>query len=219
MAPHAENLVRRHERITHREAAFEPAVMATCSNGGMPYDLRDQPLAIENVILHFGFELRNVRLLRLETQTRLSEGSGVSQGTWSMIQNGLAEGVRLELLARIAASLHLDLVLRPCSHHPECRPASADWSDAPNPWRDQGAGHPQARAGTGLGRANNRLTGRLTGKSAIAFGRKRFPKGDRRWVGLPGRIQCRPCARRAVRPPVRPRGAPSVRATRRQSPS
>ncbi len=35
-----------------------------------------------------------------------------------MIENGLAEGVRLEILARIAATLHLDLVLRPCSHPP-----------------------------------------------------------------------------------------------------
>lgn len=84
----------------------------------MPYDLRDQPVPVEDVILHFGFDLRNARLMRLETQTRLSDACGVSQGTWSMIENGLAEGVRLELLARIAATLHLDLVLRPCTHPP-----------------------------------------------------------------------------------------------------
>lgn len=84
----------------------------------MPYDLRDQPVPIEKVILHLGFDLRNVRLMRFETQTRLSEACGVSQGTWSMVENGLAEGIRLETLARIAAVLHLDLVLRPCSHPP-----------------------------------------------------------------------------------------------------
>ena len=84
----------------------------------MPYDLRDQPVPIEEVILHLGFDLRNVRLMRFETQTRLSEACGVSQGTWSMVENGLAEGIRLETLARIAAVLHLDLVLRPCSHPP-----------------------------------------------------------------------------------------------------
>lgn len=89
-----------------------------CSNGWMPYDLRDQPLPIEEVILHFGFDLRNIRLMRLETQSRLSDASGVSQGTWSMIENGLAEGVRLEILARMAAALQLDLVLRPCNHPP-----------------------------------------------------------------------------------------------------
>ena len=84
----------------------------------MPYDLRDQPVPIEKVILHLGFDLRNVRLMRFETQTRLSEACGGSQGTWSMVENGLAEGIRLETLARIAAVLHLDLVLRPCSHPP-----------------------------------------------------------------------------------------------------
>ncbi len=84
----------------------------------MPYSLRDQPAPVEDVILHLGFDLRNARLMRFETQTRLSAVCGVSQGTWSMIENGLAEGVRLEILARIAATLHLDLVLRPCSHPP-----------------------------------------------------------------------------------------------------
>jgi transcriptional regulator with XRE-family HTH domain len=92
---------------------------AACWNVQMPYDLRDQPIPVEEVILHFGVDLRNTRLMRFETQTRLSDACGVSQGTWSMIENGLAEGVRLELLARIAATLHLDLVLRPCSHPPD----------------------------------------------------------------------------------------------------
>ena len=82
----------------------------------MPYDLRDQPAAIETVIVHFGVELRTTRLMHFETQTHLSEVSGVSQSTWSMIENGLAEGVRLEVLARIAASMHVDIVLRPCIH-------------------------------------------------------------------------------------------------------
>lgn len=84
----------------------------------MPYHLRDQPLPIEDVILHLGSDLRSIRLMRLETQGRLSEAGGLSQGTWSMIENGLAEGVRLEVLARVAAVLHLDLVLRPCHHPP-----------------------------------------------------------------------------------------------------
>jgi transcriptional regulator with XRE-family HTH domain len=84
----------------------------------MPYDLRDQPMAIEDVILHFGVDVRNTRLIQLETQTHLSEVSGVSQATWSMVENGLAEGVRLETLARIAVSMGLDLTFRRCSHPP-----------------------------------------------------------------------------------------------------
>jgi transcriptional regulator with XRE-family HTH domain len=84
----------------------------------MPYDLRDQPIPIENVILHFGVDLRGVRLLRFTSQRRLSELSGVSQGVISMLENGLAEGARLETLARVAAGLHVDLLLRPCPHEP-----------------------------------------------------------------------------------------------------
>ena len=92
--------------------------MTACWNPTVPYSLRDQLVPIQDVILHLGFDLRNARLMRFETQTRLSNACGVSQGTWSMIENGLAEGVRLEIPARIAATLHLDLVLRPCSHPP-----------------------------------------------------------------------------------------------------
>ena len=84
----------------------------------IPYDLREQPTPIENVILHFAYELRDARLQRFATQTRLSEVSGVSQSVLSMIENGLAEGVRLELLAHIAAVLQVDLLLRPCPHPP-----------------------------------------------------------------------------------------------------
>jgi transcriptional regulator with XRE-family HTH domain len=84
----------------------------------MPYDLRDQPIPIENVILHFGVDLLGVRLLRFTSQRRLSELSGVSQGVISMLENGLAEGARLETLARVAAGLHVDLLLRPCPHEP-----------------------------------------------------------------------------------------------------
>ncbi|OGO51235.1 MAG: hypothetical protein A2Z32_09055 [Chloroflexi bacterium RBG_16_69_14] len=87
-------------------------------NGPMPYLLSDQPEAIGLVIVHFGVDVRTARLMRFETQTHLSGLSGVSQSTWSMIENGLAEGVRLELLARVAASMHLDIVLRPCPHPP-----------------------------------------------------------------------------------------------------
>ena len=84
----------------------------------MPYDLRDQPVPIEDVIIHLGVDLRDARLSALETQTHLSQVAGVSQGLWSMIENGLAEGVRLEMLARIAASMGLELSFRRCSHPP-----------------------------------------------------------------------------------------------------
>jgi len=84
----------------------------------MPYFLREQPERVELVIVHLGFDIHMTRLLRFETQSRLSQAAGISQSTWSMIENGLAEGVRLETLARVAASMHLDLVLRPCPHPP-----------------------------------------------------------------------------------------------------
>ena len=85
-------------------------------NGSVPYDLRDQPVPIEDVILHLGEDVRNARLSMLETQTHLSQIAGVSQGLWSMVENGLAEGVRLEMLARIAHSMGLELTLRRCAH-------------------------------------------------------------------------------------------------------
>ena len=84
----------------------------------MPYDLRDQPQPIEDVILHFGYDLRDVRLQHFATQGRLGERSGVSQSVLSMIENGLAEGVRLEVLARVASALGVDLLWRPCPHPP-----------------------------------------------------------------------------------------------------
>lgn len=82
----------------------------------MPYELRNQPISIENVIVHLGVEVRDARLAKYESQSRLSTRCGVSQSTWSMVENGLAEGVRLETLARIASVLQLDLVLRACPH-------------------------------------------------------------------------------------------------------
>jgi hypothetical protein len=85
-------------------------------NTSMPYDLRDQPPLIEDVILHFGVDLRNARLAAFETQTHLSLIAGVSQSVWSMVENGLAEGVRLEMLARIASSMGLEITIRRCSH-------------------------------------------------------------------------------------------------------
>jgi len=91
---------------------------AAWSNVLVPYELRDQPAPIEDIILHLAVELRELRLAKFETQTRLSAVSGISQGTWSKIENGLAEGVRLEMLARIAAALRVDIVLRPCKHPP-----------------------------------------------------------------------------------------------------
>ena len=82
----------------------------------MPYALRDQPTSIEQVILHLGFEVEIVRYRRMDTQSALSERAGVSQSTWSMVENGLAEGIRLETLARIASALGCDLVLARCDH-------------------------------------------------------------------------------------------------------
>lgn len=99
-------------------APDERQVSIAWSNGAVPYELRDQPSPIEDVILHLAVELRQLRLAKFETQTRLSAASGISQGTWSKIENGLAEGVRLEMLARIAAVLRVDIVLRPCRHPP-----------------------------------------------------------------------------------------------------
>jgi transcriptional regulator with XRE-family HTH domain len=83
---------------------------------GMPYHLRDQPVRIEDVIVHLGFEVKSVRLLQLETQSALSERAGISQSTWSMLENGLAEGIRLETLARVAQALGHELVLGRCDH-------------------------------------------------------------------------------------------------------
>lgn len=85
-------------------------------DGGMPYDLRDQPPRIEDVILHLGYEVRSVRYRQMDSQAAYSERAGVSQSTWSMIENGLAEGIRLETLARVVVALGCDLVLRRCDH-------------------------------------------------------------------------------------------------------
>src|SRR6476620_2564279 len=85
----------------------------------MPYFLRDQPAFVERVIVHLGFDLRGARLRQLETQTHLSQIAGVSQSTWSMIENGLAEGVRLETLARVAGSMGFELIVAPCGHPPD----------------------------------------------------------------------------------------------------
>ena len=92
----------------------------------MPYDLREQPTPIEDVILHFAYELRDRRLEHLATQARLGAVSGVSQSVLSMIENGLAEGVRLEMLARVAAALQVDLLLRRCPHPPRAGSSRAD---------------------------------------------------------------------------------------------
>lgn len=85
----------------------------------MPYELRDQPAPVEHVILGLAVQLREHRLRQFATQTRLSAASGTSQSTWSKVENGLAEGVRLEVLARMAAALHVDIVFRPCEHPPD----------------------------------------------------------------------------------------------------
>jgi transcriptional regulator with XRE-family HTH domain len=187
--------------IAEGEGAVFQAMSDACSNVPMPYDLREQPVPIEDVILHFGADLRNVRLMRLETQTRLREACGVSHGTWSMIENGLAEGVRLELIARIAAMLELDLVFRPCNHPPGTgrrppngrtrRTAGArrlpgsrrlepgpDW-DVRTPF--QRSQRPAADRTRYLFPTANRLVGAdCPSCCSIASGTWIFPKGDRR---------------------------------------
>ena len=85
----------------------------------MPYRLSEQPERIEAVIVHLGYDLRMARLIQFETQPRLSAKAGVSQSTWSMVENGLAEGVRLEVLARIAVAVGGELVLAHCRHPPD----------------------------------------------------------------------------------------------------
>ena len=102
----------------------------------MPYFLRDQPAIVERVIVHIGLDLRGARLPQLETQTHLSQIAGVSQSTWSMIENGLAEGVRLETLARVAGSMGLEIILGPASTRPiptstRVRPEHVEWMEPP----------------------------------------------------------------------------------------
>jgi len=141
----------------------------------MPYDLRDQPLPIEEVILHFGFDLRTTRLMRFQTQSRLSEASGVSQGTWSMIENGLAEGVRLELLARIAVGAPP----RPCASTMQpsarCGPPTAEWPNPPNGRRPPGARDATTGARPELGRGQPFLTGIVKPKQSPNGLRQRSP--------------------------------------------
>jgi DNA-binding Xre family transcriptional regulator len=85
----------------------------------MPYSLRDQPARIEAILVHLGFEIRSARYRRIGTQTALSEQAGVSQSTWSMVEHGLAEGIRLETLARIVSVLGGDLGIVRCDHPDE----------------------------------------------------------------------------------------------------
>ena len=57
-----------------------------------------------------------MRYRQMDSQAAYSAIACVSQSTWSMVENGLAEGIRLETLARVAAALGCDLVLRQCDH-------------------------------------------------------------------------------------------------------
>jgi transcriptional regulator with XRE-family HTH domain len=91
---------------------------ATGVKWAMPYDLREQPKAVEDVILHFGVDLRSARRQEGESQSHLGAVAHVSQGVISMVENGLAEGVRLEMLARLAAALGFDITVRRCAHPP-----------------------------------------------------------------------------------------------------
>ena len=85
----------------------------------MPYDVRDQPRAVEDVILHFGVDLERARQQAGESQSHLGAVASVSQGVISMVENGLAEGVRFEMLARLAAAMGLDITFRRCTHPPD----------------------------------------------------------------------------------------------------
>ena len=82
----------------------------------MPYSLRDQPPEIGAIFVHLGSEVRAARRQRMRTQTALAGRAGVGQSTWSMVEHGLAEGIRLETLARIVSILGFDLLVRPCDH-------------------------------------------------------------------------------------------------------
>ena len=84
----------------------------------MPYRLTEQPEAIANVLMHLGYDVRMARYTQMASQPRLSERAGVGQSTWSMVENGLAEGIRLETLARIAIALGGELSLGLCRHPP-----------------------------------------------------------------------------------------------------
>jgi transcriptional regulator with XRE-family HTH domain len=84
----------------------------------MPYRLTEQPEPIDKVLTHLGYDVRMARYGQFETQPRLSLRAGIGQSTWSMVENGLAEGIRLETLARIAVALGGELVLAQCRHPP-----------------------------------------------------------------------------------------------------
>ena len=68
--------------------------------------------------MHLGYDVRMARYGLFESQPRLSERAGIGQSTWSMVENGLAEGIRLETLARIAVALGAELTLGLCRHPP-----------------------------------------------------------------------------------------------------
>src|SRR5262245_58950085 len=89
---------------------------AVVSNWPVPYRLTDQPEPIETVLIHLGYDVRMARYRQFETQSRLSARAGLSQSTWSMVENRLAEGVRLETLARVAIALGGELALAQCRH-------------------------------------------------------------------------------------------------------
>ena len=89
-----------------------------CSNARVPYRLTDQPEPIAKVLMHIGYDVRMARYGQFESQSRLSERAGIGQSTWSMVENGVAEGVRLETLARIAVALGGELTLGLCRHPP-----------------------------------------------------------------------------------------------------
>jgi len=97
-------------------AEISARLAATGFIAHMPYTLRDQSPRIEAIFIHLGYEVRAARYRRMGTQADLSQRAGVSQSTWSMVEHGLAEGIRLETLARIVAVLGGELGVVRCDH-------------------------------------------------------------------------------------------------------
>lgn len=84
----------------------------------MTYRVHEHPELTRDVIIHLAYDIRTVRQSAWINQTELSDRSGISQSTMSMIENALAERVPLDKIAQVAASLGCDLLVRPCPHPP-----------------------------------------------------------------------------------------------------
>jgi DNA-binding Xre family transcriptional regulator len=82
------------------------------------YLIHEQPEIVEDVLVHLAYEIRMIRFASWMSQTELSARAGLSQSTMSLIENGLAEGIRLDKVAKIAAALGCDILIRQCPHPP-----------------------------------------------------------------------------------------------------